>query len=130
MSVKDPKKLSLERVAALLRQSYWAKDSPKEMIRKAMEHSLCYGVYDETDYMVGYARVITDHATTFYLMDVIIDELYRRQGLGTMLMDRVMEDMKGLHGVLHTTDAQEFYHRYGFGTPEGLASVMEKREEK
>ena len=124
---KDPKKLSLERAAALLRQSYWAKDRPKEMIRKAMEHSLCYGVYDEADYMVGYARVITDHATTFYLMDVIIDEPYRHQGLGTMLMDRIMEDMKGHHGVLHTTDAKEFYHRYGFvRNQEKLDSVMEK----
>ena len=87
-------------------QSYWAKDRSREMIRGAMEHSLCYGVYDEQDYMVGYARVITDHTTTFYLMDVIIDEAYRHQGLGTMLMDQVMEDMEGLHGVLHTTDAR------------------------
>ena len=129
---KDPKKLSLERVVALMGQSYWAKDRSREMIRGAMEHSLCYGVYDEQDYMVGYARVITDHTTTFYLMDVIIDEAYRHQGLGTMLMDQVMEDMEGLHGVLHTTDAQEFYQRYGFGRPpEKLAAIMEKlREEK
>ena len=64
--------------------------------------------------MVGYARIITDHARVFYLMDVIIDEKYRHQGLGTLLMDAIMKDVGHLYGILHTKDAQGFYEKYGF----------------
>lgn len=111
---KDRNKLRLERVEELMRQSYWAKDRPKEMIKKAMENSVCYGVYGKNDFMAGYARIITDHTTVFYLMDVIIDESYRHQGLGTLLMDAVMADVGHLYGILHTDDAQGFYEKYGF----------------
>ena len=97
------------------------------MIFKAMENSVSYGVFDKYDFMVGYARIITDHVTTFYLMDVIIDEKYRHQGLGTILMDAIMADVGDLWGILHTEDAQEFYTRYGFKIKGfGQDQVMEK----
>ena len=92
-----------------------------------MENSVSYGVFDKYDFMVGYARIITDHVTTFYLMDVIIDEKYRHQGLGTILMDAIMADVGDLWGILHTEDAQEFYTRYGFKIKGfGQDQVMEK----
>lgn len=124
---KDKEKVNFERVVDLMRQSYWAKDRPEDMIRNAMENSVCYGVYDKNDYMVGYARIITDYTRVFYLMDVIIDEAYRHQGLGTLLMDSVMADVGHLYGVLHTDDACGFYAKYGFVRDEKrLAQTMEK----
>lgn len=124
---KEKNRLRIERITELMRQSYWAKDRPKEMIRKAVENSVNYGVYNDEDYMVGYARIITDYTRVFYLMDVIIDEAYRHQGLGTLLMDEVMADVGHLYGVLHTSDAHEFYAKYGFEQDEKrMKSVMEK----
>ena len=124
---KDPEKIDKQRVVELLHQSEWAKERPESMIFKAMENSVSYGVFDKYDFMVGYARIITDHVTTFYLMDVIIDEKYRHQGLGTILMDAIMADVGDLWGILHTEDAQEFYTRYGFMIKGfGQDQVMEK----
>ncbi len=124
---KDRNKLSFERIVEFMRQSYWARDRSEKMIRSAMENSVCYGVYDENDYMVGYARIITDYTRVFYLMDVIIDMPYRHQGLGSLLMDAIMDDVGHLQGVLHTEDAREFYARYGFVRDEKrLARIMEK----
>lgn len=124
---KDPEKIDKRRVVELLHQSEWAKERPESMIFKAMENSVSYGVFDKYDFMVGYARIITDHVTTFYLMDVIIDEKYRHQGLGTILMDAIMADVGDLWGILHTEDAQEFYARYGFKIKGfGQDQVMEK----
>lgn len=124
----DKEKLDFRRVVQLMRQSYWARTRSEEMIRKAMEGSVCYGVYDREGYMVGYARIITDFATTFYLMDVIIDEDYRGKGLGTLLMDAVMDDVGSLHGVLHTDDAGGFYERYGFRHDERRQEVLMEKE--
>lgn len=126
----DSRKLSLVRVTELLRQTSWAKDRPKELIREAMENSRSYGVYDRQERMVGYGRVITDSVTTFYLCDVVIDEAYRNRGLGTLLMDQIMEDAGHLHGMLHTDNAAGFYEKYGFKVKNsGDETFMEKERD-
>ena len=126
---KNKNELPIEKVESLLRQSDWAKDRKREDIYRSVENSTCYGVFDSQREMVGFARIITDYTTTFYLMDVIIDEKYRGQGLGKMLMDAIMEDVGQLYGILHTDNAQKFYEKYGFhvtSTAETGESVMEK----
>ncbi len=102
------------RVVELLRSTPWAKDRDSNVILQAMENSIPYGIYDPDGYMAGYARIISDLSTTFYLMDVVVDEKYRGRGLGKMLLDAVMEDVGHLYGILHTADAQGLYRRYGF----------------
>lgn len=124
---KDDSMFELDKVTALLRQTSWAADRPEEMIRSAMEHSVNYGVYDGNGNMAGYARIITDYTRVFYLMDVVIDEKLRGQGLGTLLLDAVMEDVGHLWGILHTEDACGFYEKYGFTQdPERQKHTMEK----
>lgn len=84
------------------------------MIEQSMEQSISYGVFDKNDYQIGYARIISDLTTTFYLMDVVIDEGYRGRGLGKLLMDSIMEDVGHLYGILHTENAAGLYEKYGF----------------
>lgn len=88
-----------------------------------MEHSCPYGLFlktDTRDIQIGFARVLTDHTTTFYLMDVVIAEAHRNQGCGTKLMNKIMEDTGHLYGILHTTTASDFYKKYGFQEAENL----------
>lgn len=40
--------------------------------------------------LAGFARVISDYATTFYFCDVIIDKEYQGRGLGTALVSHIM----------------------------------------
>lgn len=112
----DKRKLKICRIKQLMEQTYWGRERSLEMCQKAMENSRCYGVYDEKDYQVGYARVITDYTTSYYLADVIIDEAYRRKGLGKKLLDTIVYDkeLDGLYGMLHTQDQQALYEKYGF----------------
>lgn len=125
---KDHEKLKLSEIIKLLHQSSWAKDRSEEEIKKSVENSVCYGVYDDKDHMVGFARIITDYTRVFYLMDVIIDEAHRHQGLGTMLMDKIMEDVGDLYGILHTEDTKGFYEKYGFSSDlKSLECTMEKK---
>ncbi|HKR62382.1 MAG TPA: hypothetical protein VJZ00_01520 [Thermoanaerobaculia bacterium] len=52
----------------LSEESYWAKGIPRELVARAIEHSLCFGAFDgETQ--VGFARAITDYATFAYIAD-------------------------------------------------------------
>lgn len=99
----------------LSEQSYWAKGRSRETQQRAIEHSLCFGVYKDGA-QVGFARVVTDCATFAWLCDVFVDEAERGHGLGKWLVETVVTcpPLQGLRRmVLATRDAHELYRRYG-----------------
>ncbi len=118
---RDKRLLSLDRVCALLAQSYWAKDRSREKIAKSIENSLCFGVYKD-GYQVGFARAVTDYVSIFWVADVIIDEAYRGKGLGKKLVELIMatDELQGLRGILRTRDAAGLYEKFGFAKDDKL----------
>ena len=115
--VDDLDKMKLEDIVRLLRMTYWADKRPIEKIEKSVRNSSCYGLYLEgTDKLVGFARVISDHATAYYLCDVIIDKEYQRKGLGTALISYInsLPDFSGLRGFLITRNAHSLYRKFGY----------------
>ena len=115
--VDDLDKMKLEDIVRLLRMTYWADKRPVEIIEKSVRNSSCYGLYLEgTDKLVGFARVISDHATAYYLCDVIIDTEYQHKGLGTALISYIdsLPDFSGLRGFLITRDAHALYRKFGY----------------
>ena len=74
----------------LSEDSYWAKKIPLETVRRSIEASLNFGVYDGEN-QVGFARVTSDYATFAYIADVFIIPEYRGKGLSKQLMKSVME---------------------------------------
>ncbi|WP_085024422.1 GNAT family N-acetyltransferase [Anaerovibrio sp. JC8] len=129
--VQGTEHIKIEDVIRLLKMTYWADKRPVELIEKSMKNSDCYGLYlDNIVPLVGFARVISDYATTYYLCDVVIDTEYRRKGLGTALMSYIesMPEYKGLRGVLITRDAQTLYQKFGFEVLNDRAMVKQKRD--
>lgn len=119
-------KMNLSEVMALLKQTYWADKRPAEQVRKSMEHSDCFGVYlEEEQKLVGFARVISDFATTYYLCDVIVDAAYQHRGLGEALVSHIenLPEYQGLRGILITRDAHGLYEKFGYQTLNGRAMV-------
>lgn len=112
----------------LSKKSYWAESIPMEIVKKSIEGSFCFGVYQKQK-QVGFARVITDHATFGYIADVFIDENYRSHGLGKWLVETIMghPELQGLRGwMLTTKDAHSLYAKFGFATIENSQRVMRK----
>lgn len=104
-------------VVRLLRTTYWAEKRPAEVIERAMRNSACYGIALEgSDALAGFARVITDYATTFYLCDVVVDPACRGRGLGKALLGHILSQPRyqGLRGFLITRDAHGLYRPFGF----------------
>jgi len=119
-------RMEFSQVMALLKQTYWADKRPEEQVRKSMENSRCYGVYArEAGKLVGFARVISDFATTYYLCDVIVDSAYQGLGLGGALVSYIEDspDYQGLRGILITRDAHGLYEKFGYETLNGRAMV-------
>jgi GNAT superfamily N-acetyltransferase len=124
----DPDLVSLDAVCRFMANSYWAENRAREVIAKSIENSLNFGIY-KGDKQVGYARVVTDYATAYWLCDVFIDLDYRGDGLGKWLMDCLTgyPRIKDLMGILATRDAHGLYEQYGFVVPEDPKKFMWKR---
>lgn len=116
----DKSLLSLEKIKDFLSKSYWADNRPINVIKKSIQNSDCYGVYHGNE-QIGFARVVTDYATVYWICDVFIDERYRGKGLGKALIERIVEsgDLKGVRGILGTKDAHRLYEQFGFERLEG-----------
>ena len=114
--VEGADKIDLKDVERLLRTTYWAENRPLETIKKSMQNSVCFGVVTEDGKLVGFARVISDYATSYYLCDVVVDEKMRGLGLGKALVSHIASspDFSGLRGILITRDAHGLYARFGF----------------
>ncbi|MEC4089309.1 GNAT family N-acetyltransferase [Pseudoalteromonas rubra] len=124
----DPKRLNFDLIHDFISDSYWAKEIPREVMKKAIEHSLCFGVYTDTAEQVGFARMITDKATFAYLADVFIVESHRGKGLSKQLVDTIMQhpDLQGLRRImLATKDAHGLYAQFGFKTPDDPSILMQ-----
>lgn len=113
----DHEKLDMNYIHHFLStESYWAKNIPLDIVKQAVQGSLCFGVY-ENDKQIGFARVITDYATFGYLADVFIDKHYRGKGLSKALMNEIMahQNIKKLRRfMLATLDAHSLYTQFGF----------------
>jgi len=111
----DKSRIDVQTVMDFLAGSYWANRRPPERIKKSIENSICYGVYDR-DNMIGFARVVTDGATMYYVCDVFVLEAYRGQGIGKKLIEIITNapEFEWMTGILGTRDAHGLYEQFGF----------------
>ena len=105
-------------ITEYLKRSYWAQSRSQEVIERSLQHSECFGLYDEEKEgkQIGFARVITDYATFAYLADVFVLESYQGRGLGKWLVRTVLShpELKTCRWELDTKDANDLYTRFGF----------------
>jgi GNAT superfamily N-acetyltransferase len=112
----DPSRLDVEAITEMLSRAYWAEGRTSAMISRYLQHSLTFGLYDNSR-QIGMARVVSDYTTFAWLCDVIIHEDYRGQGLGKWLLDTVHShpDLQGLkRWLLATRDAHNLYSQFGW----------------
>lgn len=123
----DPARLDRGLIREFLAHSYWAPGIPREVVDRSIEGSLCFGLY-EGGRQVGFARVITDHATYAYVADVFVLESHRGRGLALWLMQaiRAHPRLQGLRRWnLVTRDAHALYRKAGFRDAEFPERYME-----
>lgn len=126
----DPDRLDRDMIFRFLSEdSYWCPGIPRSVVDRSIDHSLCFGVYQDGA-QVGFARIVSDRATFALVADVFVLEAHRGKGLSKWLMHEVMEhpDLKGLRRLLLlTSDAHSLYKQFGFteiGNPQRFMEVL------
>ena len=125
----DPARLDRALVHRFLcDQSYWASSVPREIVDRAIEHSLCFGVYRDGT-QAAFARVVSDRATFAYLADVFVLPEWRADGLGQWMIGVILRhpELQGLRRfLLATKDAHGLYARFGFAPLANPARFLER----
>ena len=98
-------------------QSYWGQGRKIEIVQRALNNSLNFGLYKNSE-QIGFARVVTDYCTFAWLADVFIIDGFRGEGLSKWLMEVIMNHPQLTNmrrWVLATKDAHGLYEQFGFG---------------
>ena len=115
----NPEKINFKRLHYFLAfESYWAKNIPLDLLKKACLNSINFSLLESaTNRFIGFARIITDRAVFAYLADVFIDSNYRGKGLGKWLIETIKSypDVESLRiFYLMTKDAHSLYNQFGW----------------
>jgi len=121
MNITYTNNLSAEQFNELRLTVDW---SPVELslAEKGLENTAFLIVANDGGRAVGMARVITDYGYQVLIADVIVRPEYQRQGIGTKMMENVMEYIKNSvssgQGKAITLNAakgkEDFYKQFGF----------------
>ncbi|MCK8457789.1 GNAT family N-acetyltransferase [Sphingomonas faeni] len=112
----DASRLQVDRIHGWLASSYWSPGIERDLVERAIAGSHCLGAYQDGA-QVGFARMITDHATFAWLADVWVEESVRGQGLGRRMVGWFLDhpSFAGLRRIgLVTADAHGVYADLGF----------------
>jgi len=95
--------------------NYW---NDPAMLRKAYLHSLkIYAAYAE-ETLAGIVRVVGDGHSIVFVQDLLVRPEYQRKGIGTALLQKILEDYKEVYQLHLLTDNTEktaaFYKSMGF----------------
>lgn len=124
----DKTRLDLALIHDVLSRSHWASGIPFAVMKRAIDNSLAFGLYRDGS-QIGFARVVTDHATFAYLADVFVVETERGRGLGKFLVETILAhpELQGLRRwLLGSRDAQNLYRRCGFAAPPAPFAFLER----
>ena len=113
----------------LANESYWAQGRTRDVMDRAIDGSLCFGLFAPTGEQVGFCRQVTDGATFAFLSDVFVIAEHRGTGAGTFLvrtaiLHPTIADVR--QQALRTMDAHGLYAKFGFReiTPDEHPSWM------
>jgi GNAT superfamily N-acetyltransferase len=128
----DKTKLDIALIHSYLsKNAYWAIGRTEHEVKRSIDHSLCFGVYEDGQ-QIGFARVITDYLAIAHICDVFILDQCKGNGYGKELMKAIVEhpELQVVNRwMLGTRDAHGLYKQFGFKEPSHPERWMEKLRE-
>lgn len=128
--------MDFNRVAEMLSEAFWSRGIKTEEVKQgAMNSALIQGVFLNQK-QIAYSRVISDKTRFAYILDVYVDEQYRKNGIGQFMINNILghDDLKDVYQwLLITKDAHGVYGKSGFkniGRPEDWMEIRKERPER
>ena len=129
--------LRIDDIHNMLSKVFWSPNITENEILKGIKNSaLAVGAYTESGQQIGFLRVVSDKVRFAYLLDVVVNEAYRRQGIGQRMVKFALShpELKDVYQwLLITKDAHGVYEKCGFEllkNPEKWMSIIKPRPDR
>lgn len=132
ITYKETKSIDTEKLKALYLDVEWTAYPEDETILSAIVPNALQVIsaWDGSE-LVGLARTVGDGVYIMYIQDILVKETYQGKGIGSELLQRLLDSNKHIHQkVLMTKDTiktVQFYEKNGFmkvnGKKAGIAFV-------
>ena len=120
----------IEELHSLYRNEWWTQKRHLSEVRKLLDNSsVVIGlINEESGELIGFARVISDTIYRAFIFDVIAKKNYRNDGIGTILMNSILEHphVRDVERVeLYCPDRLvTYYEKFGFSTEVNGSNLM------
>ncbi|MDD2902266.1 MAG: GNAT family N-acetyltransferase [Syntrophales bacterium] len=129
--------LRIDDIQSMLSNVFWSPNITKNEILKGIRNSaLVVGAYTEDGQQIGFLRVVSDKVRFAYILDAVVREDHRKQGLGQKMVKFALShpQMRDVYQwVLKTLDAHGVYEKCGFEPlqyQERWMSIIKPRPER
>lgn len=100
-----------------LDNQWYAYTNDLDTLFEGIQHSLdVIGVYDK-DSLIGLIRTVGDTKTIIYIQDILILKNYQQKGIGTKLMNIILNKYQNVRQIClmtdETSEARTFYEKLG-----------------
>lgn len=110
------------------------RDRRIELVEKALKNNLFDVVAVVNGEVIGMGRLVGDGAMYWYLQEIIVLPEYQNQGIGTAIVNRLLEyisehtepgDFTSV-GLTAAEGKEGFYERFGFTKSRGMTKYIER----
>ncbi len=117
---------------ALYANEWWTRNRTRPHVERMLADSdlLFVGIETESECLVAFARVLTDHTFVALVLDVIVAPAYRGRGLGRLLVESIcsapqLRDVERFE-LTCQPDHIPFYRKWGFTESVGRSRLMRR----
>ena len=130
VTFSEKKSLQPEQLLTLFQQAPWAKGRSLNDARDMLRHTDVALCAWDGDHLVGFGRVLTDFVYRATIWDVIVDEGYQKQGIGTEIVQRILHHprLKKVELFWLCTRRPGFYEKLGFSSKEQTGMVWTRSQ--
>ncbi len=116
----------IEQLFHLYKNEWWCKERTLSQTKRVVQNSsLLFGIVDNSNTLIAFARVLSDFTFKALIFDVIVAKEHRGKGLSNKLLNAIIN-----HSKLQNIETIELYclpemkplyAKYGFKEPDGLS---------
>ena len=111
----------IEQLHTLYQNESWSRGRSLQETQQVVKSSqLCVALIDKEGNLAAFSRVLTDTIFKALIFDVIVNEKYRGEGLGAVLINTIKKHQllaRVKHFELYCLEElNDFYEKFGFST--------------
>lgn len=119
----------IQQLHSLSQQMWWSRERTIEEVVILIKNSMSFALIEnDTQKLAGYARVLTDEIRYACILDVMVVEQHRGEGLGKLIVDTIIKHPRlkkvKKFDLTCAEDLIPFYKKFGFSENYGEVKPM------